>query len=85
MYFGYTYTKGGFLGRVGADVLSIKPRNVGPITDPTDAGKTINVHVKDRKTSLLYYAYLQYNKDLFSFKAKTTYGESGEHMALMSG
>ena len=85
MYFGLTYKKGGFLGRVGADVLSIKPRNVGPITDPTDAGKTINVHVKDRKTSLLYYAYLQYNKDLFSFKAKTTYGESGEHMNLMSG
>ena len=85
MYFGLTYKKGGFLGRVGADVLSIKPRNVGPITDPTDASKTINVHVKDRKTSLLYYAYAQYNKGKFSVKAKTTYGESGEHMNLMGG
>ena len=79
MYIGLTYKKGGFLGRVGADVLSIKPRNIGKNADGLD------VHVKDRKTSLLYSAYLQYNKDLFSFKAKTTYGESGEHMNLMSG
>lgn len=87
MYLGVTYKKGGFLGRVGADLLSIKPRNVGSIAnpDPESSKKTIDVHVKDRKTSLLYYAYLQYNKDKFAFRAKTTYGESGEHMNLMGG
>lgn len=85
VYLGVTYKQKGFLGRLGADLLSIKPRNVGPVEDPTDASKTLNVHVKDRKTSLLYYAYLQYNKGLFSFKAKTTYGEGGEHISLMSG
>ena len=79
MYLGLTYKTGGFLCRVGADMLSIKPRNIGK-----NAGN-LDVHVRDRKTSLLYAAYLQYSKDLFSFKAKTTYGESGEHMNLMSG
>lgn len=85
MYLGLTYKNKGFLGRVGADLLSIKPRNVGSIEDPTDPSKTLNVHVKDRKTSLLYYAFAQYNKGKFSVKAKTTYGESGEHMNLMGG
>ena len=85
VYLGVTYKHKGFLGRIGADLLSIKPRNIGPVEDPTDASKTLNVHVKDRKTSLLYYAYLQYNKGMFSFRAKTTYGEGGEHLSLMSG
>ena len=87
MYLGVTYKNNGFLGRLGADILSIKPRNIGSIKDPNDplGIKTIDVHVKDRKTSVLYYAYLQYNKGLFSFRAKTTYGEGGEHLSLMSG
>ena len=79
VYLGVTYKHKGFLGRLGADILSIKPRNVGKNADGLD------VHVKDRKTSLLYYAYLQYNKGMFSFRAKTTYGEGGEHLSLMSG
>ena len=79
VYLGVTYKQGGFLGRLGADLLSIKPRNIGK----NAAG--LDVHVKDRKSSLLYYAYLQYNKGLFSFRAKTTYGEGGEHLSLMSG
>ena len=79
IYLGVTYKHKGFLGRLGADILSIKPRNVGENADG------LKVHVKDRKTSLLYYAYLQYNRGMFSFKAKTTYGEGGEHLSLMSG
>ena len=79
VYLGVTYKKDGFLGRIGADLLSIKPRNVGKNAEGLD------VHVKDRKTSLLYYAYAQYNKGMFSVRAKTTYGQGGEHMNLMSG
>jgi hypothetical protein len=79
VYLGVTYKHKGFLGRLGADILSIKPRNIGENADG------LVVHVKDRKTSVLYYAYLQYNKGMFSFKAKTTYGEGGEHISLMSG
>ena len=79
MYLGLTYKHKGFLGRVGADLLSIKPRNIGKNADD------LQVHVRDRKTSLLYFAYAQYNKGKFSLRAKTTYGEGGEHMNLMSG
>ena len=95
MYFGLSYKSEGLLTRIGMDVLSIKPRNVGKtmVTVPDltssepNATKEIEskVKVSDRKTSLLYYMYVQYNYKNFSLKAKTTYGESGEHMNIMSG
>ena len=64
--------------RVGADLLSIKPRVLGE-----KEGNT--VRVSDRKTSLLGYVYAQYSHKNFAVKAKTTFGEGGEHMNLMSG
>ena len=79
VYAGVTYKNKGFLARAGVDVLSIKPRNIGKNADGLD------VHVKDRKTSVLGYVYAQYNYKTFSVKAKTTLGEGGEHMNLMSG
>jgi hypothetical protein len=79
IYAGVTFKNKGFLARAGVDMVSIKPRNVGKNADGLD------VHVKDRKTSLLGYLYGQYSYKLFSVKAKTTFGEGGEHMNLMSG
>ena len=67
-----------YLVRAGADLLSIKPRVFGQVDDVT-------VRVSDRKTSLLYYIYGQYARGKFAIKAKSTYGEGGEHMNLMSG
>ena len=78
IYAGVTYKTGGFLMRVGADLLSIKPRVLGEQGDKT-------VRVSDRKTSLLGYVYAQYSHKNFAVKAKTTFGEGGEHMNLMSG
>ena len=78
VYAGVTYKTGGFLMRVGADLLSIKPRVLGKHEDKT-------VKVSDRKTSLLGYVYAQYSHKSFAVKAKTTFGEGGEHMNLMSG
>ena len=95
MYAGLTYKSKGFLARAGVDLLSIKPRNYGKamVTVPDltssepNATKQVEskVKVSDRKTSLLYYLYAQYSYKTFSIKAKTTYGEGGEHMNLMSG
>ena len=91
-YAGVTYKNEGFLARVGVDVLSITPRLFSskvvpaPTDKDPDATKTIiDKSVKERKTSVLGFAYLQYTYKNFSVKAKTTYGESGEHMNLMSG
>ena len=72
-----------YLVRVGADLLSIKPRVLGQVED--EAGDPVTVRVSDRKTSLLYYIYGQYTKGKFALKAKSTYGQGGEHMNLMSG
>ena len=87
MYAAVAYKSKGFLVRVGADMVSIKPRVLGSVAAPTteDPSAVRTVKVSDRKTSLLYYAYAQYTYKSFAIKAKTTYGEGGEHMNLMSG
>ncbi len=77
-YAGATYKSGGFLVRAGVDVLSIRPRIQGELNGE-------KVKVDDRITTASVFAYAQYNKGLFSAKAKTTYGSAGEHMGLMSG
>lgn len=78
MYAALAYKSKGFLFRVGVDMVSIKPRVLGTSDEVT-------VKVSDRKTSLLGYAYAQYTHKKFALKAKTTFGEGGEHMNLMSG
>ena len=91
IYAGVTFKSKGFLARAGVDVVSIKPRVYGTksVSDPIDsnpsATRSVTVKVSDRKTSLLYYLYAQYSYKTFQVKAKTTYGEGGEHMNLMSG
>ena len=91
VYAGLTFKSKGFLARAGVDVVSIKPRVFGvkkvaaPTEENPDVTKDVKVKVSDRKTSLLYYLYAQYTYKTFAVKAKTTYGEGGEHMNLMSG
>ena len=75
MYFGINYKKGGFLGRAGVDVLSIKPRVLS----------ADNVKVSDRITTVSPFIYIQYTKSLFTLKAKSIYASAGEHIGIMSG
>ena len=81
-YLGLSAHTNGFLLRAGADVLSIKPRQIGTVTV---GGNTISVSVKDRITTASPFLYVQYKKDEFSIKAKTIFSEAGEHMNLNSG
>ena len=83
IYAGITYKNDGFLARAGVDVVSIKPRYFG--TEVLENGKTNKFKVSDRKTSVLGYVYAQYSYKSFAVKAKTTFGQGGEHMNLMSG
>ena len=78
MYAAVAYKTNGFLVRAGVDYLSIKPRVFG-----TANGNTVKV--SDRKNSVLGYVYTQYSYKNFAVKAKTTFGQGGEHMNLMSG
>jgi hypothetical protein len=92
-YLGLSVHNKGFLMRVGADVLSIKPRHQGNAltgTSLTDTiigtnGKALQVTVKDRITTASPFLYLQYKKGEFSIKAKTIFAESGEHMNMNGG
>ena len=78
MYAAVAYKNKGMLVRLGADLLSIKPRVLGEVNG-------VKTKVSDRKTSMLYYAYAQYTYKKFALKAKSTWGESGEHLNIMSG
>ena len=82
-YLGLSFHDKGFLMRAGADVLSIKPRHTGTVTD--NNSNEVKVSVKDRITTASPFLYLQYKKGEFSVKAKTIFAEAGEHMNLNSG
>lgn len=74
LYLALNYKSNGFLGRVGVDMVSIKPR--------WNDGKQ---KVSDRITTFSPYIYLQYKKDLFSAKFKSIYAQAGEHLNLNGG
>lgn len=77
-YLGISVHDKGWLFRAGADVLSISPRHLGTLNG-------VKVTVKDRITTASPFVYLQYKKGEFSFKAKTIFAESGEHMNMYGG
>ena len=89
MYAALGYKTKNFLLRAGVDVISIKPRVYGEVTESPESSDVAavkkTVRVSDRKTSVLGYVYTQYSYKKFAVKAKTTFGEGGEHMNLMSG
>ena len=74
LYLGLSYKANGFTGRVGVDMLSIRPRH----NDGTRK-------VSDRITTVSPFIYLEYTKDLFSVKAKSIFAQAGEHMNLNGG
>ena len=77
-YLGLSIHDKGWLFRAGADVLSISPRHQGTLNG-------VKVKVNDRITTASPFLYLQYKKGEFSFKAKTIFAESGEHMNMYGG
>ena len=82
-YLGLSVHDKGWIARAGVDVLSISPRHQGTVTG--NDGSTVKVKVNDRITTVSPFAYLQYKKGEFSFKAKTIFAEAGEHMNMNGG
>lgn len=75
-YAGVTFkSNNGFTGRVGMDVLSIKPRWRNSAGDKVD----------DRITTVSPYVYAQYSKNAFAVNAKVVYASAGEHFNMLSG
>jgi len=86
-YAGVNVTAGGFLGRAGVDVLSIKPRKTGTVKDSED--NDVTVKVKDRITTFTPFVYLQYKGTMgkvpFAIKAKSAFAQDGSHLSLNGG
>lgn len=75
-YAGVTFkSNNGFTGRVGVDVLSIKPRW------RADDGEKVG----DRLTTANPYIYAQYSNGAFSVNGKVVYASAGEHFNMLSG
>ena len=81
-YLGLNVKEGGFVGRIGANVLSIRPRAYNTANGAYAAGAE---RVNDRITTASLFAYAQYSKDLFSVKFKTILAQAGEHFNLNGG
>lgn len=81
-YFGVNFKQDGFTARLGADYLYIRPRIIESYLHDN---VLYTRRVDESKQSVLGFAYLSYTKDLFTIKAKTVYGQGGEHLSMNSG
>lgn len=85
-YIGVTVKAGGWMTRIGADVLSIKPRSDDTVYDKDiKVVKKPTVKVSDRITTVSPFVYMQYVRGKFAVKAKTIYASAGEHMNIQGG
>ena len=94
VYLGVALKSGGFLGKVGVDFFSIKPRwNAPVITQASVDGdeRILKYDVENTKQlqTRLYaispFVYLQLTNGKFQLKAKSVLAQAGEHMNLLSG
>ncbi len=83
-YLGLSVHNQGWLFRAGANILSISPRHTGTVL-AADGITAVTVKVNDRITTCSPFLYLQYKQGEFSFKAKSIFAQSGEHMNMNGG
>lgn len=74
-------SENGFLGRVGADILSIKPRWRNEEGGKANSGSKVS----DRITTVSPYVYAQYIHKDFAVNGKVIYASAGEHFNMLSG
>lgn len=83
LYLGYNLKTGKNLLRLGADCLSIKPRNYGYVwTTPLTSVKTV---VDDRLTTVNFFLYDEYKGDKWTVKEKITLAQDGSHFNMVGG
>ena len=82
-YAAVSFRAGGFLAKVGASLLSIKPYRVYEDVLPDESA---GVHkASGRMTTVSPYVYLQYTNGSFALKAKTVYGGAADYLNLVGG
>lgn len=78
LFLGYNLKTSNGVIKVGADVLSIKPRRTGTVKGET-------VLVNDRLTTTNFFVFTQQNMGDLVLKAKATYANDGSHMNIIGG
>ena len=84
-YLGLSYKSGAFLGRVGVDMVNMRPYRTIKDWRVQDSVNPATIQVKSFLTTFSPFLYAQYTKGLFQLKAKTILAQAGEHMNLLSG
>ncbi|MBR1783404.1 MAG: hypothetical protein IJ753_07825 [Bacteroidales bacterium] len=83
-YLGLSYKSAKFLGRVGVDMVNIRPyRTIADWRVQDGGGKTIQV--KSLLTTFSPFLFAQYTNGKFQLRAKTILAQAGEHLNLLSG
>ncbi len=76
-YFGITYKTGGFMGKAGIDILSIRPHY--------GYDKLSGEKYNEWLTTFSPTLYFQYDHKSFKINARSILAQAGEHLQLMSG
>ncbi len=87
-YLGLNFKNKNLLFRLGADVLSIKPRNYGIIMKDINGDSVdeeVKVKVNDRITTFDLFFYGQEKIGNFTWKQKVTYVNDGSHLNFVGG
>lgn len=83
-YAGITYKSSKFMGKVGVDMVNMRPYRT--ITDwRVQDGSNKTIEVKNLLTTFSPFLYAQYTNGMFQLKAKTILAQAGEHLNLLSG
>jgi hypothetical protein len=83
-YLGVSYKTSKFLGRLGVDMVNMRPyRTIADWRVQDAQGPTIEV--KSLLTTFSPFVFLQYTNGKFQLRAKSILAQAGEHMNLLSG
>jgi len=81
VYLGLNFKSDGILLRLGADLVSIKPRNYDYDLTTGKPTKTVN----DRISTFNFFQFGQFKAGGFTIKEKLIYAQDGSHFSLVGG
>ena len=83
LYAGVTYKSGKFTGKLGLDMVNMRPYRTVKATwvNSPDAVSKVNGML----TTFSPFVFLQYTDGMFQLRAKSILAQAGEHMNLLSG
>ena len=84
-YLGVSYKSNKFLGRLGVDIVNMRPYRTLTDWRVQDASSAKTIEVKSLLTTFSPFVFLQYTSGKFQLRAKSILAQAGEHMNLLSG